>query len=83
MGNLKQCATHGLETANCGPLCSPMQEAPAPRRRRTVEVKSVKAVDGPERPIEDVVADGLAERETDEQRPIIDGGADDDPATPE
>lgn len=70
MPNLKQCATHGAETSNCGPLCSPMMEAPAPRRRRIVEVKTA-------------TVNGLKERETEQDRPVIDGGQDDDPATPE
>ncbi len=66
----KRCATHGTETANCDPYCSPIMDGPPPRRRRIVDVKAA-------------AVGGMAEREAEQGRPVIDGGTDDDPATPE
>lgn len=78
---MRMCATHGAETANCGPYCS-QYDAPDP------------ATDGPEEPVNGdemppaeivnaAALDGLMVRDEDDPRPVVEGGADDDPATPE
>ena len=78
---MRMCSTHGTETANCTPYCSPYDVPDAP-------------TDGPEEPVNGdempppeilnaAALDGLMRRDNEDESPIIDGGTDDDPATPE
>lgn len=78
---MMMCAQHGRETMNCGPYCS----------QYAVPDESTEGPDSPvngdEMPPAEVVnaaaLDGLYVRDEDDPRPVVDGGTDDDPATPE
>lgn len=82
---MRMCATHGAETANCGPYCTSQYDAPD-------TAGPDEPVNGGDAPPDDMpppevvnaaALDGLFVRDEDDPRPVVDGGTDDDPATPE
>ena len=80
---MRMCATHGTETANCSPFCSGYDVPDADGPEEPVNGGEDADAMPPTEMVNHAALDGLVIRDEDEARPIIDGGTDDDPATPE
>ena len=69
---------------NCGPYCSQydVPDSEGPDDPVNGEDAQPDAMPSPEM-VNHAALDGLIAHDDDDPRPIVDGGADDDPATPE
>lgn len=82
---MRMCATHGAEVMNCGPYCSQYDAPDTEGPDAPVNGGDAPPDDAmpPREMVNHAALDGLIARDDDDPAPVIDGGIDDDPATPE
>lgn len=70
---------------NCGPYCNQYDAPDTEGPDAPVNGEDAPTDDAmpPREMVNHAALDGLIERDDDDPRPVVDGGADDDPATPE